>query len=115
MKAKQPLVKFASGATSTKIPRYDLIPREALVRISARFELGKINHRENAWNARQNPQALDDNEFLIARAAHAIDHAYKFIEKLEGIRPDDGDDDASAIAWAGVCLCAATARKKAKK
>jgi hypothetical protein len=51
---------------------------------------------------------LEDKEFLIARAAHAIDHALKLIAKLEGLSPEDGDDDAAAIAWAGVCLCEGT-------
>lgn len=102
-------VSFISGAVSSRIPRYDLIPRAALKRVADRFELGLLKHKERSWNARAaNQQCLEDKEFLIARAAHAIDHAYKLIAKLEGFLPNDGDDDAAAIAWAGICLCEGT-------
>lgn len=105
----QETVWFKSGATSSRIPRYDLIPRAALKRVADRFELGLVRHGEHSWNARAaNQECLQDKEFLIARAAHAIDHALKLIAKLEGLSPEDGDDDAAAIAWAGICLCAGT-------
>jgi hypothetical protein len=70
-----------------------------LKRVADRFELGLRKHGERSWNARAaNQQCLEDREFLIARAAHAIDHALKLIAKLEGLSPEDGDDDAAAIA-----------------
>jgi hypothetical protein len=97
-------VVFKSGAASTKVPRLDLIPYEALCRLAERFELGLERHKEKSWNARQNQQALEDKEWVIARAVHTIHHALKYIEKMEGRLPDDGDDDAAAIMWAGACL-----------
>lgn len=97
-------VEFKSGAASTKVPRLDLIPYEALCRLADRFELGLERHKEKSWNARQNQQALEDKEWVIARAVHTIHHALKYIEKLEGRLADDGDDDAAAIMWAGACL-----------
>ena len=105
----QETVSFTGGAVSSRIPRYDLIPRGALKRVADRFELGSQKHGERAWNARAaNQQCLAGKEFLIARAAHAIDHALKLIAKLQGLSPADGDDDAAAIAWAGICLCEGT-------
>lgn len=114
-------VVFQSGASSSKIPRFDMIPRSALVRLAKRFELGNEKHGPRSWNALQNNQALQDKDWIIARAAHVIDHALKFMAKYTGQMPDDGDDDASAIMWGGTCLCAATeqsvevAQPKARK
>jgi hypothetical protein len=101
-------VVFKSGAASSKIPRLDLIPRKALLRVAGRFELGLERHGERSWNAASSQACLEDREFLIYRAAHVIDHALKLIAKLRGQLPDDGDDDAAAIAWGGICLCEAT-------
>ena len=95
---------FKSGASSSKIPRYDLIPPEALRKLADRFELGVERHGERAWNARSNQAPLLDKEFVIARASHAIGHAYKLIQKIHTGDFTDEDDDAAAIAWAGVCL-----------
>ena len=104
-------VIFKSGAASTKIPRLDLVPREALIRLADRFELGLAKYGERAWNAASSQACLEDKEWLIARAAHVIDHALKLIGKLRGQLPEDGDDDAAAIAWGGVCLCEARAKR----
>lgn len=106
---------FASGATSSAIPRFDLIPRGALVSIAKRFELGIERHGPGAWNARSSQDALYDDEWVIARAAHAVDHATKLLAKLIGQLPDDGDDDAAAIAWAGICLIEAMKVKRASE
>jgi hypothetical protein len=101
-------ITFQSGAASSKQPRIDLIPYKALCRVADRFELGVTKHGERAWNARSdNQDVLKDREFVIARAAHAALHAMRLIAILEGTLPDDGDDDAGAIAWAGICLCGA--------
>ncbi len=100
--------KFKSGATSSKIPRFDLIPYRAMCRLAARFELGLERHKEGAWNGRSKQDSLTDREFIIQRAAHAMHHAAKLIAKLEGRIPDDGDDDAGAIMWAGMLLSEAT-------
>src|SRR6185437_1563119 len=110
---EQEFVTFSSGASSSKIPHFEDIPYRALVRVAERFELGKLNHKEKAWNARQNHQSLLDKEWVIARAAHVINHAFKYISKLEGLMPDDGDDDASAITWGGICLSEAQDAMKA--
>ena len=100
-------VELAGGTfTSSKIPRFDLIPRSALVRLSGRFELGIERHGSKAWNASVSGHpALSDKEAIVVRAAHAIDHASKLIAILTGQMPDDGDDHASAIMWAGAFLC----------
>jgi hypothetical protein len=103
---------FQSGASSSKIPRYDLIPAQALRRIADRFELGLKKYKEASWNARSKQDALQDKEWVIARASHVIDHAYKLIEKMIGAVPDDGDDDAAAIVWGGICLIQATEKKE---
>lgn len=101
-------VVYPSGRSSSKIPRFDLIPRGALVRIADRFEKGQEIHKERAWNARNSDQAsLTDKEWVIARANHVVDHALKLVAKLSGQMADDGDDDAAAIAWGGVFLCEA--------
>lgn len=107
-------VLFQSGAASSKIPRWDLIPPAALRRLAKRFELGLEKHGDRSWNARSKQDALQDREWVIARASHAIDHALKFLEKYASGKPDDGDDDASAIAWAGICLMMATEKKEEK-
>lgn len=107
-------LKFASGATSTVVPRFELIPRHFMVRLSARFEKGIERHGDAAWNARSSQDPLDDKAFLMARLGHVIDHATKLMDKLDGRMKDDGEDDAGAIGWAAALLCEATnpARKK---
>ena len=105
---RPPLVGFTSGTASSKIPRFDLIPYRAQVRIANRFELGLFKHKEKAWNARSKQDALTDEEFILARASHVIHHAMKLIAKRTGQLPPDDDDDAAAIAWGAVFLCEAT-------
>jgi hypothetical protein len=95
---------FKSGAAGSKIPRYELIPYRAMDRIADRFEHGLAKHKEKSWNALSSQDCLSDREWVIARASHAIDHAKKLIAKLTGQAEWDEDDDAAAIAWAGVCL-----------
>lgn len=103
------LVQFSSGMTSSKVPRYDLIPPWALRRLAGRFETGLEKHKEKTWNARKAKHpSLTDLEVVRYRICHVIEHANKLLEKLDGVRPDDGDDDASAIAWGGIFLCEAT-------
>jgi len=92
-------------ATSSKIPNFKLIPRRALLALIKRFELGVERHGDKAWNAlSKNQEALEDKEFLLERAQHAMDHASKLIAIATGQMEDDGDDHAAAIMWAGACL-----------
>ena len=108
----RPLVHFTSGTSSSKIPRFDLIPYKAQLRLAKRFEVGLETHKEKSWNARSKQDALTDEEFIIARASHVIHHAMKLIAKRTGQLPPDEDDDAAAIAWGGIFLCEATELKK---
>jgi len=109
--AGQHLVNFSSGTTSSKIPRFDLIPYKAQLRLTKRFEDGLETHKEKSWNARSKQDALQDEEFIIARASHVIHHAMKLIAKRTGQLPPDEDDDAAAIAWGGIFLSEATEPK----
>lgn len=103
---------FKSGTTSTKKPRFDLIPHAGLIHAANRFELGLSKHGDKAWNALSpNQDALYDIEWLIARASHGIDHCYNMIRRLSTAN-FEGDDDAGAIAWCGLVLSAAWDRLK---
>jgi hypothetical protein len=102
-------IDFGGIASSSEQPRWDLMPRSALLRILKRFELGIARKKEKAWNARSPNQAcLTDREFVVSRIVHSINHAYALLDKIEGRIEDDGDDDAAAIAWNGIFLCEAT-------
>ena len=103
-------VIFKSGASGSKIPRFELIPRDPLVRLVARLELGLEIHKERAWNGMaDNKACLLDRAWLISRAGHVQDHAMKLIEKFKGARPmDDGEDDAAAIGFGFLALCEGT-------
>lgn len=92
--------------SSSKKPRYSLIPKESLDSLAERFELGDKKHGDKAWNALTNQAGLLDDNWIIARAEHVIHHAMLYIQKLKGIIPDDGDDDGGAIMWGGACLVA---------
>jgi hypothetical protein len=101
--------KEKSYSKGSSIPRLELIPREALIRLAGRFELGVKNYQDKAWNALSpNQECLSDRDMAIARAAHALDHASKLIAILSGQMPDDGDDHAGAILWAGSFLAMAS-------
>ena len=104
-------ITFASGAISTKIPRYELIPRAGLAALARRFERGiRVKGEKGSWNA-LNIEAAEDRAFVIDRLAHCIEHAYKAIGRLTGTEPplDEQDTtdggDAGAIMFAG-CLLA---------
>ena len=109
----QPVEQFAHTASSKK-PKLELIPYPALVALAERFELGQANYGSKAWNALSSQVGLEDKEWLKGRISHVIHHAYLYLQKLEGIIPDDGDDDAAAIMWGGACLFEAK-RLKDKK
>lgn len=102
--------EFQSGVTSTKQVRLSLVPHLGLLNAAVRFELGLLKHKEKSWNnLSPNQEALQDIGWLIERASHSIEHAYKIIDQLKYI----GDirntapsiqGDAGAIAWAGLVL-----------
>lgn len=99
-----------SGATSSKIPRFDYIPMIGLIALARRYEKGVEKHGADNWR-----KALTDVDYVCERMGHVIDHAYKAIEKLRGRLPDDGDDDAGAIAWGGMFLAEAKAAMAQKR
>lgn len=108
---------FAGGASSSACSSFRLIPFIAIKELADRCQLGLDRKGDKAWNA-TNPNAdkiLDDTAWVINRAEHAIKHAYLAIGKLSGIIPDDGDNDAAAIMWAGMLLIAAADRRKRVK
>lgn len=104
---KQTIRSFVHGS-STKCPRYDLIPRHPLTRLAARCEEGVVNHGDKAWNARNNPAALTEKEWIIERLNHVVNHTLELIHQLTHDLPVDGDDNASAIMWGGMLACEVT-------
>lgn len=108
---------FKSGASSSACASFRLIPFVSIKRLADRCQLGLDKKGDAAWNA-VNPKAdemLDDTQWVINRYEHAIKHAYLAIGKLSGIIPDDGDDDAAAVMWAGMLGIAADERRRSKK
>lgn len=91
-----------SGAKSSSVPRLDLIPYRTLLALAARFEKGEKRYGRNNWR-----KGLTDKEYVLERAAHILNHVEILIEKLQGLRPDDGDDDVGAILWGGAFLAEA--------
>jgi hypothetical protein len=89
---------------ASKKPRYSLIPKAALDALADRFELGQQKYKDKSWNALTKQDGLLDDAWVIARAEHVIYHAMLIIQKMNGLIPDDGDDDAAAIMWGGTCL-----------
>ncbi len=105
-------IPFAGGkVSSSKSPRFELIPTVALVRLADRFELGLERKADKAWNAMTpNQEVLQDRAFVLSRIAHVISHALKLRDKViaGGVM---GDDDAAAILWGGAFLVCASAAK----
>lgn len=99
----EPLKDFGLTSSSIK-PRYSLIPKPALDALANRFKLGEVKHKDKSWNALSNQKGLENEDWVISRAEHVIHHTMLYIQKLKGLIPDDGDDDAAAIMWGGTCL-----------
>ncbi len=93
----------ACGAKTSACPRLDLIPYESLLRQAARFEVGLSRYGKGNWR-----KGLADNDYVAERIAHLINHAARFLAKMEGRMPEDGEDDAGAILWAGAFLACRT-------
>ena len=103
--------KHPCGASSSKVPRLDYVSLTALRRLAKRYATGLTKHGKYNYK-----QGLTDKEYILERCAHVIEHAYKYIEVLEGQRADDGDDNAAAIMWGGAFLCESDeARKDAEE
>ncbi len=102
-------VDFGS-ATGSKISRYELIPKVALECLSGRFEVGLERHKEKAWNAlSENRHSALTKEWVMARMAHAVEHAMDAIQKINSgqfFEPGFSEDDAGAIMFAGAVLAA---------
>jgi hypothetical protein len=83
-----------SGATSSALkPEYRLVPFATIKRIGQRLTDGARKHGEGNWE-----KALNDRVFMMDRANHLIEHAYRAIEKLQkGIFTDEDDDDLGGI------------------
>lgn len=116
LKQSEPVVQFTNGKVSTKIPRFELIPRDALVALARRFERGVRIKGDGAWNALTDASAADDTQFVIDRLAHCIDHCYKAIgrltcsEELLSMEEINDGGDAGAIMFAGALLASHTSR-----
>lgn len=87
------------GATTSKKPLFHLLPSEGLIRVADRFELGLVKHSKDNWR-----KGIHEKEFALARLDHVIGHALRLIDKIEGRKEADGDDDAAAITWGGLVL-----------
>jgi hypothetical protein len=105
-----PIITLQCGATATQSPAFHLIPMQALIHLAKRFSLGAIRHEPFGWmrglvgKPPLPPKPTPEVEYMLERSNHVIHHALKFQAKLQGLIPDDGDDDAGAIAWGGVVL-----------
>lgn len=94
-------------ASSSPCPPFHLIPTIGLIGLAERFQKGVERKGDKAWNAVSKNQAcLKDKEFAIERLSHVINHAMKLRDKLQAgdVNGMAEDDDAGAIAWAGVFL-----------
>lgn len=98
--------------TSSKKPRFAMIPYAALGALAERFDMGEKKHGDKSWNALTDQTAMKDEAWIVSRAEHIIHHAYRYLLKLKGLIPDDGDDDAGAIMWGG-CVLSEAKRLKA--
>jgi hypothetical protein len=93
------------GASSTRKPRYGLIPPIALERLAERFELGEKKYgAKGTYNALAPRRAeMLTREWVTARLEHVIAHALHALQVLHGQAPDD-DDDAGALMFGGAVL-----------
>lgn len=110
------LVDLPGGGSSSPCPRFALIPAAALAALAERFEYGEKTRQaagKKAWNAlTPNGEEMLTKEFITNRLEHVIKHAYAALQKLHGVIPDNGDEDAGAIMWGGALLADAKAKGK---
>lgn len=108
-------VKFKSGATGTKGHRYELIPKQGLACAADRFELGLEKHPQGCYNALTSQAPLEDIDWLIARAAHAVEHLYNIIHHLRHGDMQDAYGDAGAVSFAGLIIGEAITHDRLKR
>jgi hypothetical protein len=119
-KVQSEQIPMAGGlAASSPCPPLHLIPTVGLIGLAERFQKGIERKGDKAWNAISSNQAcLKDKEFAIERLSHVVNHAMKLRDKLinSDVKAIEQDDDAGAIAWAGIfLLCVVDELKKEKK
>lgn len=95
-----------SGVKSTKIPRFELIPKSSLEALALIFEKGIEKKGDGAWNALtlNKNEALKDKAFVIERLSHVIKHCYDAIGKVQNEKEWEGEEDAGAIMFGGAVL-----------
>lgn len=104
---KEEKVTLAGGhATSTIGVKFGRIPRQALVSLANRLDVGVERHGVMSWNGQsENFNEVNASlDWALERLGHVIDHSYAAIEKLMGLREWDGEDDAGAILFGGAVL-----------
>jgi hypothetical protein len=92
------------GIASSKIPRFDLIPRVALVAFAEVFEIGIAEKGERAWNAsRVDLESSVSTALTLDRLNHCIDHALKALIEIRRTGTTSRRN-AGAIMFAGAVL-----------
>lgn len=110
-------VDLAGGAaTSSKVPRFGLIPRQALVAYAGRLELGIERHTYKVYNAQsKNFNEVNESlDWVLERLSHTIDHALQAIAELTGQVPSTGEDHSGAIMFGGGVLACSVPYRKLK-
>ena len=88
-------VQFDCGAVrSSRSPRFDLIPRQGLVRLAHRYELGLKKYSRDNWR-----KGLSNEEWLDQLKCHMADHMSKYLSNY-----DVKDDHLAAICWGAFAL-----------
>lgn len=83
-------IKFKSGAVrSSKVPRYDLIPKEGVRRLALRYQMGLEKYTRDNWR-----KGLHDAEYIDQVKCHIVDHLFNYLE-VGCIC----DDELAAVVW----------------
>lgn len=93
--SEEALWRSESGAASSdRKPEYRLVPFSLIRRTGDRLTEGARKYGEWNWQ-----KGLDDRAFMMDRANHLIEHAYRAIDKLQrGTFGDTDDDDLGGVA-----------------
>jgi len=104
------IITLACGATASVAPQFQYLPLNAILKMCKRFADGAKKHEPFGWmrglvgRPPLPPIPSPEMEYALERANHVIYHTLKYQRKLQGLLPDDGDDDAAAIMWGGSVL-----------